>query len=72
MERYSNQTEDSDIAGFAVGEGFIDIWFIDGGIKRYSEEIAGAQNVKHMTSLARAGRGLQEFVSRYISYAYDR
>ena len=72
MTPYGDATGGSGIAAYALGPGFIDVAFRDGGIYRYSARSVGAENLARMVQLARAGAGLNGFVNRAVWGRYER
>ena len=66
MERYRNLDGHSGVAAFTVGDGFIDVRFIEGGTYRYDSTTPGADDVAAMQGLARAGRGLATYINQHV------
>ena len=66
MERYRNLDGNSGVAAFTVGDGFIDVRFIEGGTYRYDSITPGADDVAAMQGLARAGRGLATYINQHV------
>ena len=70
MERYRNLDGNSGVAAFTVGDGFIDVRFIEGGTYRYDGTTPGADDVAAMQDLARAGRGLATYINQHVRDRY--
>lgn len=63
MPTYANLGGDSGVRSYEIGSDRIQVTFSDGSIYEYTHASAGRHNVEHMTMLARAGRGLNSFIS---------
>ena len=72
MERYRNIVGNSGIAAYEIGEDYIVVQFEDGGRYRYSYASAGRENVERLKGLAKAGQGLNTFLSTEVSKLYER
>lgn len=70
MEQYGNLGGDSGIAAYEIGPGSITIWFKDGAAYLYTNQSAGAANIAEMQRLARAGQGLNSYISRVVRKGY--
>lgn len=70
MERYLDLDHDSDIVFFEVGIGKITVVFRSGMAYVYTDESCGAENVKEMIRLARAGDGLNSFIMTHVRKLY--
>lgn len=71
MERYRNFGGDSGVAAYEIGSTYIRIMFSTGATYQYSYLKAGSTHVEQMKMLARAGRGLNSYINRYVKYAFD-
>jgi hypothetical protein len=72
MQRYKNLGGGSGVVAYDIDAGQIDVQFKDGKRYRYTEASAGAANIARMHELAKAGRGLNSFISRYVYDRYER
>ena len=72
MKRYRNLDGHSGVAAYDAGAGFIRIRFVGGDIYEYTDAVTGARHVRNMQMLARAGKGLATYVSRFVHDAYAR
>ena len=70
MERYSNRGGDSNVAAYEIEQSSIKVQFRDGSIYLYTSQSAGVANLEHMKQLAKAGQGLNSFISRVVKKAY--
>lgn len=69
MERYAG-SGGSNVAAYEVGETSIAVGFKDGSVYLYTYQSTGPGNVERMKQLARAGQGLNTFISRVVRGAY--
>lgn len=72
MERYKNLGGSSNVVAYEIGEGAITVQFGDGSVYFYTNQSAGAVNIKEMQQLAIAGQGLNSFISRVVKKGYVR
>lgn len=70
MERYLDQDGDTNVSGFEVGEGYIDVQFKSGSVYRYTTSSAGALYVDNMIHFARRGEGLNAFITSFVRDKY--
>ena len=70
MEKYMNLNGNSGVESYEIGRHSITIEFKDGNVYLYTFRSAGRVNVEKMQELARAGRGLNTFVSQNIRAAF--
>jgi hypothetical protein len=70
MQRYKNQSGESDVVAYDIGDRSITIQFSGGDRYLYTVESASAANIAEMQRLARAGRGLATFISQVIRQRY--
>ena len=66
MQWYADIDGDSGIAAYELGSDAIVIRFKQGGTYRYDASAPGAKHVRQMQKLARAGRGLNEYINRHV------
>lgn len=66
MQTYGDRGGDSGIAAYELGSGVIVIRFKHGGTYRYDASAPGAKHVRQMQKLARAGRGLNEYINIHV------
>lgn len=71
MVPYKNLSGESGVIAYAIGKGFIDVRFVDGGVYRYTRASVGAADLATMQELARQGRGLSSFISRQVRDRYE-
>ena len=64
METYRDWDNDSGIAAYEVGEGYITVQFKSGHYRfyKYTHGSTSSSNVETMKRLAQAGDGLNEFI----------
>lgn len=74
MVPYKNLSGDSGVVAYAIGKGWIDVRFVEGGTYRYTLGSVGAADLATMQALAVQGRGLSSFISRQVRerYAFRR
>lgn len=73
METYQNVNGNSGIAGYEIGDTYIEVEFADTeSVYRYSYESAGRENVEEMKRLAAQGYGLNSFINRRVKYLYEK
>lgn len=72
MERYGNQSGDSGVVAYEVGDRSITVRFRGGATYLYTYASAGEQAVERMKRLAASGRGLSSFISRSVKDHYAR
>jgi len=70
MKRYENPR--SGITAYRIGKDFIEVRFASGGTYAYDYDSAGKARIERMKELARAGRGLNTFISKYVKANYAR
>jgi hypothetical protein len=71
MRIYENISGKSGVVAYEIGEGCIWIQFAgDAEPYLYTNESAGAENIRTMQDLARAGKNLATFVSRHVKTDY--
>jgi hypothetical protein len=71
MEKYRNLDGNSGVEAFEIGHHSITIEFKDGGAYLYTFRSAGRVNVEKMQDLAKAGKGLNSYISQNIRAAYS-
>lgn len=72
MKRYRNLDGHSGVTAYAIGARSIRIRFVNGDVYEYTDEVTGREDVQNMQLLARAGKGLATYVSRFVHDAYAR
>jgi len=70
MERYANKNGDSAVSTYEIGINYIYIGFKSGSTYEYTYASAGPVNIEKMKALARAGRGLNTFITKYVNNKY--
>ena len=71
MEPYRNLAGDSGVVSFECGPDFIKVGFRNGSIYVYDYAHTGEQHVERMKELARNGRGLSTYISRFVQASYS-
>jgi hypothetical protein len=66
MERYQNRGGDSGVVGFEIGDDSITVQFRDNSLYLYNSIRPGQVTIDHMKMLARAGQGLNSYISRTV------
>jgi hypothetical protein len=72
MERYKNLNGDSGVVGYEISQDTITVQFSDGSMYLYTAQSAGSGNLAEMQRLAKAGQGLNSFISRIVPKGYAR
>ena len=72
MERHTNFSGKSGVAGFQSTDDSITVLFKDGMHYLYTAASAGIQNVVAMQSLAKTGSGLNSYIMRNARMSYAR
>ena len=72
MEHYKNLGGDSGVVAYEIGQGSITVQFKDGSVYLYTNQSAGAASIAEMQRLAKAGQGLNSFISRVVKKGYVR
>ena len=70
MPRYKNLEGTSGVVAYECAPGAIAVRFIDGDVYIYTDGSTGRATVEQMQALARKGRGLSTFISRYVRDRY--
>lgn len=72
MERYKNLSNESGVLAYKEGEDFIQVKFTGSDqIYTYSYSSAGLRHIEKMKSLARKGKGLSTYISKYVKDKYE-
>jgi hypothetical protein len=72
MTKYGDLNGDSNVSAYDIGQDSITVQFADGACYLYTAQSVGLSNLNTMITLARAGRGLNGFISRVVKSRYDR
>ncbi len=72
MQPYLNLQGDSGVAAYAIGDGVIHVRFVDDRTYEYTDAMPGRQHVRNMQELARLGRGLSTYISKFVRGRYTR
>lgn len=72
MEYYANNGGNSGVSGYSIASDSITVYFNDGAAYLYTNASAGAANIQQMIQLARAGSGLNSFISTRVKKGYSR
>ena len=70
MEQYGNLNGDSGVTRFEIGPLDIKVEFRDGSVYLYNEQRPSVRHVEEMVRLARAGSGLNSYISRVVKKNY--
>lgn len=70
MEKYRNENEKSNITGYQLTVDSIIVEFKGGSTYEYTNESAGADNIREMKRLAMAGQGLSSYINRNVRDRY--
>jgi hypothetical protein len=73
MTTYANKNH-SGIYRFSEGEDYMLVWFNSNQKHpyKYSYDSAGIKHVEKMRMLARKGKGLNTYISRYVKDLYEK
>ena len=66
MEEYKNRGGDSGVISFEISDDSITVQFRDKSLYLYNYIKPGQAVVEHMKALARAGKGLNSYISRTV------
>jgi len=67
---YMNLNGSSGVASYEIAPDSIKVRFTDGAVYLYNYASAGPSKIEQMKSLARAGRGLNAYITKYAKYGY--
>lgn len=70
MELYKNLGGNSNVIAYEIGYDSIIVQFGNGAVYLYNNQCTGKDNIEHMKELAKAGKGLNSFIGRYVKKAY--
>jgi hypothetical protein len=71
MTVYRRLAGDSGVVAYRSGARAIDVEFSDGKVYTYTYDSAGREQVEQMKALAREGRGLCSYISRFVRDGYE-
>jgi len=72
MEKYKNLSGKSGIVAFQEGTDYIRVKFLGSDdIYTYSYSSAGVKHIEKMKEMARKGKGLSTYISRYVKDKYE-
>jgi hypothetical protein len=73
MKVYADIDNDSGVAQYEYGDGYIDVLFKGNNkVYRYTYQSAGASHVEAMKRLADAGEGLNSYIQRNVRDLFER
>jgi hypothetical protein len=72
METYKNLSGTSGVSRYETGADYIIVEFGKGNTYLYNYASAGKEKIEQMKELARKGRGLSTYISRYVKEDYSR
>lgn len=70
MQRYRRLSGESGVLAYQPAPRAIRVRFVDGREYTYSHDSAGEAHVEEMKRLARAGRGLSGYISKFVKNRY--
>lgn len=70
MQQYANLSGGSGVRGYLSGSNYIDVYFSDGAVYRYTYASAGSSAIEQMKLLAASGSGLNSYINRYVRKSY--
>ncbi len=70
MKAYKNLKGDSGISRYQIGDDFIVVEFDVGHLYLYNYTSAGKAKIERMKLLAKTGKGLSTYISRYVKDYY--
>lgn len=70
MRPYGNLSGRSNVQSYIFGEGWIEVRFKDGRTYRYDYVATGKAMVDEMINRARAGQGLNSYITRVVKTRY--
>lgn len=70
MQRYKNIEGHSGVLAYETGTDYIKVRFTSGDNYLYTNEVTGSSKVQIMKRLAKEGRGLSTFISKYVKHKY--
>ncbi|MFN2439658.1 MAG: hypothetical protein ABR503_10705 [Chitinophagaceae bacterium] len=71
MKKYKNISGSSGIVAYEIGATWIKVKFIPGTVYKYSYSKPGKKHVEEMKKLAKEGRELATYISKYVREAYE-
>lgn len=72
MERYTNSDGGSGVSDFEIGNDSITVGFSTGSVYLYTYASTGEADIEQMKNLAKAGKGLNEFINRTVRKRFER
>jgi hypothetical protein len=70
MKPYKNLQGGSGVRAWEAGRDYIKIGFVGGDVYLYTDAVTGRAHVDRMKQLAKEGRGLSTYISRYVRERY--
>ncbi len=71
MEPYRGRTRRGGVIAFQILPDAIDVEFDSGWVYHFSYTKPGPARVEHMKALARDGRGLSTFISKFVKNRFE-
>lgn len=71
MRPYRRLSGESGVLAYEVLPTSIRVRFVDGSVYTYTQGSAGREHVQEMKRLARAGKGLSGYISKYVRDGYE-
>ncbi|MFL9842855.1 hypothetical protein [Flavobacterium rhizosphaerae] len=72
MERYKNKQGHSGVTAYNIAAKSITVTFNNNTSYCYTYGSTGKKAVEHMKELAKNGRGLSTYISRYVKQKFER
>jgi len=72
MKRYLNLSGNSGVSAYEIQDDAIIVKFVDGDTYVYDSRCPGTAHVKNMKDLAKAGRGLATYITRFVRENYAK
>ena len=72
MKRYIDRDNDSGVAFYDYGPGWIHVQFDTGATYEYTDASAGSHHISTMQRLADTGDGLNRYINLHVKKGYAR
>ena len=70
MKKYGRLSGDSGVVAYQVKDEALLVRFVDGRVYTYSYDSPGREHVEQMKALAKTGKGLATYISKYVGANY--
>ena len=71
MKTYGRLSGESGVLAYSLEKDAIEVKFVDGRVYRYSHASAGPEHIARMKVLAKEGKGLSTYISKYVRERYE-